>query len=453
MRINVTTSDTGWPAALARPSLRPTLDSIARDWSQTIRDRTATGRAVDGAPFPPKRDGAPSTLRATGGMLRAFGPLTVDDAGFRLGFRDARARKLAYFHQHGKGKGRVRRPFVGVDDATDNRRGRDGRHGTHRKAIMKTSQTLEIRASEIRQRLNEIAGLGELSPEVHAESDKLTEEHASVETRRRAALVAEDAEVVETHATQTIDAEGRERLRLRDRCTFGGYLQAAMAGRLPGGALAEYGAACGVEDGQVPLDLFDRRPAAGRRRTRTPSAPAPATGQGSTLHPIQPYVFAESIAARLGISMPSVGSGSHSWARISTALTAGARAKGTAQESTAAALTSVTASPRRISARLSVEIEDVAQIGSASFEPALRSNLTGGLSDAYDVQCISGSGQAPNVLGLMKQLTVPTKPTVGDRGKTRFSAQASTDLIDDVRIAVIPPCHHGPGAGGYAPAG
>ena len=142
MRINVTTSDTGWPAALARPSLRPTLDSITRDWSQTIRDRTATGRAVDGAPFPPKRDGAPSTLRATGGMLRAFGPLTVDDAGFRLGFRDARARKLAYFHQHGKGKGRVRRPFVGVDDATDNRRGRDGRHGTHRKAIMKTSQTL-----------------------------------------------------------------------------------------------------------------------------------------------------------------------------------------------------------------------------------------------------------------------------------------------------------------------
>ena len=120
---------------------------------------------------------------------------------------------------------------------------------------MTTSQTLELRASEIRQRLNAIAGMDDLSDDVRAESDKLTEEYADVETRRRAALIAEDAERVETHATVHVDAETRERLRLRDRSTLGGFLQAAMAGRLPGGELAEYASACGVEPGQVPQEL------------------------------------------------------------------------------------------------------------------------------------------------------------------------------------------------------
>ena len=292
---------------------------------------------------------------------------------------------------------------------------------------MTTSQTLELRASEIRQRLNAIAGMDDLSDDVRAESDKLTEEYADVETRRRAALIAEDAERVETHATVHVDAETRERLRLRDRSTLGGFLQAAMAGRLPGGELAEYASACGVEPGQVPLDIFE----ADRPRVEEHAdavSPAPSTGTGSTLHPVQPYVFAESIAGQLGITMPRVDSGSHSWARVSTALTANTRAKGAAQESTAAALTAVTASPRRISARLSVEIEDVASIGTSTFEPALRSNLSGALADAYDHQCIRGNGTSPNVSGVIKQMTRPTNPTA----VTDFDAfvSAFVDQID-----------------------
>ena len=41
---------------------------------------------------------------------------------------------------------------------------------------------------------------------------------------------------------------------------------------------------------------------------------------------------------------------------------------------------------------------------------------------------------------------------VADREKTRFPAQASTGLIDEVSLRVIPPRHHGADAGGYAPA-
>ena len=273
---------------------------------------------------------------------------------------------------------------------------------------MTTSQKLTLRASEIRQRLNEIAGLDgdAMTDEIRAESDRLGTEYADVETRRRAAIIAEDVETRET-ATEP-DAEHRERVELRGRSTLGRYLAAAMGGRVVDGPEAEYAAACGAPAGQIPLDLFEADRAV---ETRADAAsPAPST-TGQTVHPIQPYVFAASIAGRLGITMPTVGSGSHSWARVSTALTAGAKAKGAAQESTAAALTAVTASPRRISARLTIQAEDVAAIGTETFEPALKSNLQGALADEYDGQCVNGNGTAPNVNGLLPQLTAPTAPT------------------------------------------
>ena len=95
-----------------------------------------------------------------------------------------------------------------------------------------------------------------------------------------------------------------------------------------------------MHDG-VPLDLFEAHRAVETRADAT--TPAPATGQGSTLAPIQPFVFAQSIAPRLDITMPQVQSGSYSQATITTAATAAAKNKGDKQESTAAALTPVTA--------------------------------------------------------------------------------------------------------------
>ncbi len=273
---------------------------------------------------------------------------------------------------------------------------------------MTDAQRLTLRASEIRQRLNEIAGLDgdAMTDETRAESDRLGTEYRDVETRRRAAIIAEDVETRET-ATEPGDAEHRERVELRGRASLGRYLSAAFAGRAPDGVESEYGAACGAPAGQIPLDLWE----SDRVETRADAVSPAGSTTGQSLAPVQPYVFADSIASRLGVDMPSVGSGSHSWARISTPLTASARTKGTAQESTAAALTAVTASPRRISARLSIEAEDVAAIGTGSFEPALRSNLQAALTDQYDAQCVAGDGTAPNVAGLLGQLTAPDVPT------------------------------------------
>ena len=265
---------------------------------------------------------------------------------------------------------------------------------------MTETQRLTVRASEIRQRLNEIAGLDgdALTTEIRAESDKLGTEYRDTETRLRAAIVGESTEA------PVEDAEHRERVELRSKATLGGYLLAAMQGRLPGGELAEYSAACGAGDGSIPLDLFESDRPVEMRADATTTAPATT---GVNMQPIQPFVFAQSIAGRLGISMPTVGSGSHVETTITAALTAGATTKGAARESTAATLTPITANPRRISARLSIAMEDVAQIGVGNFEAALRENLSMAMADAYDLQCINGSGTAPAVSGLLHQLTRP----------------------------------------------
>ena len=276
-------------------------------------------------------------------------------------------------------------------------------------------QKLQIRQSEVREKLNELLGVDDRNEDQQAELEKLTGEAQKLEPELRAALAAEPDPKISTTETEHVDPETRERLELRSRATLGGFLLAALQGRLPGGVEAEYGAACGAPAGQVPLDLFEQdRPAVEtrERELRADAAtPLPATGPGATLAPIQPFVFAPSIARTLGIEMPSVGSGAYSTMTISTALTAAAKAKDGAQESTAAALTPATAKPRRIAARLTLRVEDIAEIGVGNFESALRQNASMALSDKYDEQCVSGDGTSPNVEGLTKQLTDPENPT------------------------------------------
>ena len=242
-------------------------------------------------------------------------------------------------------------------------------------------------------------------------------------TEYRAALEAD----VETGAPVVEDAETRERIELRGKATIGGFILARMQGRMPAGELAEYASACGVRDG-IPIDIFEKdRPAPIEHRADAATV-APATGTGATLAPIQPFVFSKSIAPMLGIDMPTVGSGAYSEATISTALTADAKAKGVEQESTAAVLTPQTATPRRLSGRLTLNIEDIAAIGQDNFESSMRDNLAMTMSDQYDRQCITGDGVAPNVNGLVNQLTDPADP--GAVATFALFLKAAADQVD-----------------------
>ena len=296
-------------------------------------------------------------------------------------------------------------------------------------------QEIQIRLSECRQRLNELLGVETRTDEQTTEMETLTTEVSAKEPELRAAIAAEpDAERLAREAGGAVDAETRERLELRGRSTVGAFLAAALAGRLPGGAEAEYGASCGAKPGHIPFDLWEQDRPRPDPETRAVT-PAPATGTGVTVAPIQPFVFAPSIAPRLGIDMPSVESGGYSEMTITTALPAAPKAKGGNATDTAGALTPLVANPRRISARMSVSLEDVAQIGQANFEAALRSNVSMALSDEYDTQAITGNGTAPNVAGIISQLTDPENPT----SVATFDAFVSSfaDSVDGLWAAAV----------------
>ena len=127
---------------------------------------------------------------------------------------------------------------------------------------MTQTQKLTMRASEIRQRLNEVAGLtGEaFTDEIRQESDKLTGEFREVETKLRAAIVAEDVDPNPGPAER--DPETRERAELVRRSSIGAIVAAAVEHRSTEGAERELQTALGLNPNQVPLELLRRwRPA------------------------------------------------------------------------------------------------------------------------------------------------------------------------------------------------
>ena len=273
---------------------------------------------------------------------------------------------------------------------------------------MTNAQKIRLRLSQVRQRLNEIAGVegDAFTDEVRSEAESLQAEFADLETRHQAAIVAEGEG--ETRATgDDLDAEARERLALRSRASLTSYLRAALSGRQVDGREAELRDAAGIGDG-IPLELWDVPSVNGETRQDAPTS-SPGT-VGVNLDRIRPAVFAASIASTLGIEMPRVESGSYASATISTSLSAGSQAKGDAAEAMAAGFTVSSVTPKRISARLGIRVEDVAAVGQANFESILRENLSLVLSDALDDQVVNGVGgnSGADLIGIFERLADPT---------------------------------------------
>ena len=98
---------------------------------------------------------------------------------------------------------------------------------------------------------------------------------------------------------------------------------------------------------------------------------------------------------------------------ITTGLSAGATAAGTARESVGGNADAVDhVRPHRITARLSIRVEDVATVGVGNFESSLRQNLMLALSDQLDKYSLNGDGTSPNPQGVLPQLTAAADPTV-----------------------------------------
>ena len=271
---------------------------------------------------------------------------------------------------------------------------------------------LRERQSRERGRMAELAVVDELTEEQRSEFDQIEKSTPDLERQLRAAMVACETEETEaeTRAATEPDAEQRERLELRAKASLTSYLRAALEGRQVDGAEGELRAAAGVTG--IPLELWDTAEALEQRA----ATEAPGT-VGVNLDRIRPAVFANSIAPRLGIEMPRVQSGTYASATIGASLTAAPKAKGSDADATAATFTVTAVTPKRISARMSIQAEDVAAVGQANFESILRENLSLALSDELDNQAINGDRPAnpsgddvAKLDGILKRLTAPSAP-------------------------------------------
>ena len=122
---------------------------------------------------------------------------------------------------------------------------------------MKTSQTLSIRLSEIRQTINELNAKETLGETEQAKLDELTIEFSEKETKYRAALTVEGEE--EARAQGLFDgetSEGREYRELRSKVGLNRYIEAATEKRAVDGAEAELNAALKIGAHKFPLEIL-----------------------------------------------------------------------------------------------------------------------------------------------------------------------------------------------------
>ena len=273
---------------------------------------------------------------------------------------------------------------------------------------MLASDTLKNRSSEIRQRMGELVNTAEATDVELAEIETLRTELKSVETRARAAVELESAQGYHDDVVAASDSsEAREIADLKKRSRVSSFFISRARGAQVSGPEAELMAALHVFDG-IPFALFDRPEDHGTTRTRAVTTePSPV---GINLQPVQPFVFADSLAGRLGIEMREVPSGTYAIPTITTAPASGAApvAVGGAADSTAGVLTVQQASPKRIPAELQLPVEAIASVGTDNFEESLRQALRDRLSAAVDEEVINGNGAGQRLNGIINQLTAPS---------------------------------------------
>ena len=244
---------------------------------------------------------------------------------------------------------------------------------------MTNRQKLELRASEIRAKLSELAGVDELTDEQRTEIDELRTEYGDTERRIQAASIAEDKPEGREVAT-----EDRELAELIGGADVGAIFAATLEHRGTDGRTAELQEHFGLGANQVPLALLRGAPPVEARAV----TPAPSD-VGTNQAPIIPAVFPQSCAAWLGIDMPTVAVGEASFPVLTTSATVHVPAENADADDTTGAFSAEVLSPARLQAAFFYSREDRARF--TGMAEALRMNLSDALSDKLDQQILNGT--------------------------------------------------------------
>ena len=278
---------------------------------------------------------------------------------------------------------------------------------------MTRSQTLGLKASSLRERVNELVNLDELTDEQRNELAAKSAELRTVETQWRSAVEEEDR-AAGIQNDEELTAEERELRQLRRRASLARYVQQGAQGLEVDGPEAEYSAARECP-GWVPWDLIEPE----QRQEERATTPAPSS-IGATMHQIQPDVFLAPAAQALRVSMPTVGSGTQSYPVLSTSLTAAARDRTKAGPNTAAAVTVTSATFKRVVGSFELALEDIQKL--PGLNSALQSNLSSVLGSAIDDLVVNGvaadSGKVTAVPGFFSASPVVSAATAESKNDT-----------------------------------
>ena len=297
------------------------------------------------------------------------------------------------------------------------------RRGCHRSLKNDERAKVESTVEGHQNPTQRIVRRGRTHARAASEIEALTAELPDVELRYAAAITSEDAAAAAAAIAEQDGGESTEKRALLRRARLTHYIRASIdqRGVDPASVEGELAAAYGCE-GLVPLELFG---VTGPVETRD-ITPAPDSGNAQQQAIPMPNIWRRSVGEYLGISAPVVTTGTASFPVLTTSVTSAPKAKGQAAPATAGAYTPHTVTPIRITGSIEIAKEDAAiMIG---MEESLRDDLGRSMRDQYDGQIVTGSGVAPNLNGLLMQLTDPSAPATGVEDWPRLVAVSSSAI-------------------------
>ena len=263
------------------------------------------------------------------------------------------------------------------------------------------SKKIQLKQSEVREELGALLDKESKTTEERSKMQELKTSLSDLEGELQAALTLERQDDNKAKSIGKAKGEGDEVKVLREKASLSRIFSSIVNGHALTGEDSEYQASQKVRSNEIPLDMFERE---------SMSQGLPPT-TGLNIQSIVPSIFADSLAPSLNMEMPSAPSGTFSLPRITGNLAAEMKSKEQSASFAPASFDVVSTKPKRLSGRLSVTIEDLAEVGIPSFESALRMNLQQVISQVFDNQVLTGDGSGANLSGLFNQLTAGSVPT------------------------------------------
>ena len=277
---------------------------------------------------------------------------------------------------------------------------------------MTNTQRLQLRQSEIRERLNVLSNPdAELTEDGKAEINKLSGEMADIEPKLRAAIIAEQ-EAVEARNDGNPETSDPRLDDLRKRATVSEYIRQAVHGQPLSGACLELNQELKIEavrgqGGGVLLPVEQLALRADVPNTTTTTAKADETQR----RPILSRLFARGVMDAMGVRLDSVPVGLIEYPILTDSVEPDMEAEEAEAETVAAMFNSQILKPKRLIARYEFTAEAIMTV--PGLDAALSSDLQMAMTDQMNNMVLTGDGVAPNVHGLEKALnfTAITDPT------------------------------------------